>query len=160
MGFLMVNKIQKYSFFLYRLFQITFIIITILCAFILCVIILFLLMPFISTSQFSDGIDKLNTLTPNISYQSFIFSLVLCFIKLLLLLLFARNSKKLLKNISEKDTLFISENKTALKFSSIFFFLYSITPIYPYETLQLSHIITSFLICSLLYLLSFATAEK
>lgn len=155
----MVTKCQKYSNYLYKVFYLTNIILSILCAFVLVAIILFSLMPIISPSQFENGIGQLKTLTPDISYPLFIFSLILCLIKLLFILLFSRNAKKLFKNIIDADTPFSFQNQKALKVCSISFFLYYILPVYPYENLQLYQIITGFFVSSLIYIFSLVIEE-
>lgn len=146
--------VKKYTSFFYKVFYVVYIIIAIQCLALFILIILSSLLPAISPSQFEKGMIALRQVMPNLSYPFFILSLILYLVKLFFFLIFSKCSKRLFKNIMEKDSPFIFQNKRALKWISISFFLYYVIPIYPFESLELYHITTGFLVSSLLYLFS------
>lgn len=146
--------VKKYTSFFYKVFYVVYIIIAIQCLALFILIILSSLLPVISPSQFEKGMIALRQVMPNLSYPFFILSLILYLVKLFFFLIFSKCSKRLFKNIMEKDSPFIFQNKRALNWISISFFLYYVIPIYPFESLELYHITTGFLVSSLLYLFS------
>ena len=146
--------VKKYTSFFYKVFYVVYIIIAIQCLALFILTILSSLLPVISPSQFEKGMIALRQVMPNLSYPFFILSLILYLVKLFFFLIFSKCSKRLFKNIMEKDSPFIFQNKRALKWISISFFLYYVIPIYPFESLELYHITTGFLVSSLLYLFS------
>lgn len=151
--------VKKYASFFYKIFYVVYIIIAIQCLALLILIILSSLLPIISPSQFEKGMITLKQVMPDLSYPFFILSLILYLIKIFFFSIFSKCSKKLFKNIIEKDSPKISQNKRALKWISFSFFFYYVIPIYPFEALEVYHITTGFLVSSILYLFSFLLDE-